>query len=113
MTNMKKAEIVSGKVVNIILVDPNNIPDWCANWPEATELCEIGGSYVDGSFIPKPQPEPEPPTLEQQQVARADAYAKEADPIFFKWQRSEATEQEWLDKIEEIKLRYPYPEVIA
>ena len=51
------------------------------------------------------------PTLEQQQAARSEAYAKEADPIFFKWQRDEATEQDWLDKIEEIKLRYPYPEV--
>ena len=53
------------------------------------------------------------PTLEQQQVARASAYKNEADPVFFKWQRGAATEQEWLDKIEEIKLRYPYPEVIA
>lgn len=53
------------------------------------------------------------PTLQQQQSARALAYSNEADPIFFKSQRGEATEQEWLDKIEEIKLRYPYPEVIA
>jgi hypothetical protein len=49
------------------------------------------------------------PNLEQQQAARGEAYRAEADPIFFKWQRSEATEQEWLDKVEEIKLRYPYP----
>lgn len=53
------------------------------------------------------------PTLEQQQAARALAYKNESDPVFFRWQRGEATEQEWLDKIEEIKLRYPYPEVIA
>ena len=53
------------------------------------------------------------PTLEQQQAARADAYRAEADPLYFKWQRSEATQQEWLDKIEEIKLRYPYPQVLA
>lgn len=25
-------------------------------------------------------------------------------------QRGEATEQDWLDKIEEIRARYPYPE---
>ena len=42
--------------------------------------------------------------------ARAAAYTAEADPIFFKYQRGEATEQEWLDKIEEIRARYPYPE---
>lgn len=49
------------------------------------------------------------PTLEQQQASRAVAYSNEADPIFFKSQRGEATEQDWLDKVEEIKLRYPYP----
>jgi hypothetical protein len=39
----------------------------------------------------------------------ADCIA-EADPLFFKWQRGEATEQEWLNKIEEIRARHPYPE---
>ncbi len=34
----------------------------------------------------------------------------EADPIFFKWQRGEATEQDWLDKVAEIRARYPKPE---
>lgn len=38
---------------------------------------------------------------------RASAYKEESDPLFFKWQRDEATKQEWLDKIEEIKQRYP------
>ena len=51
------------------------------------------------------------PTLEQQQAARAAAYAKEADPLFFKAQRGKATQQEWLDKIAEIEARFPYPEV--
>ena len=39
---------------------------------------------------------------------RAVAYKLEADPLFFKAQRGEATQQEWLDKVEEIKQRYPY-----
>ena len=39
---------------------------------------------------------------------RSNAYTKESDPLFFKYQRGEITEQEWLDKIEEIKERYPY-----
>lgn len=38
---------------------------------------------------------------------RANAYRNESDPLFFKWQRGEATEQEWLDKVAEIKARYP------
>jgi len=43
----------------------------------------------------------------QAEANRAEAYRNESDPLFFKWQRGEATEQEWLDKVEEIKLRYP------
>ena len=49
------------------------------------------------------------PTLEQQSAARAVAYNSEADPLFFKAQRGEATEAEWLAKIAEIKARFPYP----
>jgi hypothetical protein len=41
---------------------------------------------------------------------RSAAYTAEADPLFFKYQRGEAEEQEWLDKIEEIRARYPYPD---
>lgn len=37
---------------------------------------------------------------------RAKAYRDESDPLFFKWQRGEATEQQWLDKIAEIKARW-------
>jgi len=69
------------------------------------------GSY---SLVEQPMPEPEPAlplTKEQQESSRKIAYNQESDPLFFKWQRGEATEQEWLDKIEEIKLRYSYPEV--
>lgn len=51
------------------------------------------------------------PTLEQQQAARATAYALEADPLFFMAQRGKATQQQWLDKIAEIEARFPYPEV--
>jgi hypothetical protein len=41
---------------------------------------------------------------------RADAYQNEADPLFFKAQRGEATTEEWSAKVEEIRNRYPYPE---
>lgn len=37
---------------------------------------------------------------------RAEAYRNESDPIFFQWQRGEKNEQEWLNKIAEIKSRY-------
>jgi hypothetical protein len=41
------------------------------------------------------------------EASRKAAYIAEADPLFFKAQRDEATYQEWLDKIAEIKARYP------
>ena len=41
---------------------------------------------------------------------RQYAYKKEADPLYYQSRRGDATEQQWLDKIAEIKQRYPYPE---
>lgn len=38
---------------------------------------------------------------------RAAAYREESDPLFFKYQRGEVSQQEWLDKVNEIKQRYP------
>ena len=40
---------------------------------------------------------------------RSAAYQREADPLFFKYQRGEATKEEWEAKVEEIRARYPYP----
>jgi hypothetical protein len=44
----------------------------------------------------------------RQKQNRLDAYAQKADPLFFKWQRGEGTEAEWLGKVAEIKVFYPY-----
>ena len=38
---------------------------------------------------------------------RAHAYREEADPLFFMAQRGDATMEQWLAKVEEIKQRYP------
>lgn len=45
------------------------------------------------------------------QALRQSAYALESDPLFFKYQRSEdgVTKQAWLDKIDEIRERFPLP----
>ena len=50
--------------------------------------------------------QPFPPTPEQFSEMRRLAYSSEADPLFFKVQRGEATHEEWLAKIAEIKERY-------
>ena len=46
---------------------------------------------------------------EQVRQQRAEAYRQESDPLFFKAQRGEATQQEWLDKVNEIKSRFHEP----
>ena len=60
---------------------------------------------------PGPEPAPTPPAPEEQaemvRTQRQSAYQAEADPLFFKWQRGEATQTEWQAKIAEIKARYP------
>ena len=63
-------------------------------------------------FKTKEQVEQEAKEAELQRVEtnRRNAYRNEADPLYLKWQRNEATEQQWLDKIEEIKERFPKPE---
>lgn len=103
---MQKAEIKDGKVVNVLEIDPENIPDWCASWPNITGMAAIGWSYDGAQFT---APEPEQPTLEEQSAARAAAYRADSDPLFFKAQRGEATMDQWLAVVSEIKTRYPYP----
>jgi uncharacterized protein (DUF1501 family) len=41
-------------------------------------------------------------------IARQQAFQVEADPLFFAWQRGENSEQAWIDKVAEIRARYPY-----
>lgn len=42
------------------------------------------------------------------ETLRRAAYQQEADPLFFQWQRGEVEREAWLEKIEEIRARYPY-----
>jgi hypothetical protein len=79
-----------------------------------TTLEQFGFTVADFPDAPKPKkPDYNPDEREAQRKAdeanenRRNAYIAEADPLFFKAQRDEATYQEWLDKIAEIKARYP------
>ena len=73
-----------------------------------------GITWMDES--PKPTKEELDALWESTQIAlknreasenRKRAYAQESDPLFFKAQRGEATQEEWLALVEEIKNRYP------
>jgi len=47
---------------------------------------------------------------EQVEQARAAAYRETADPLFFKYQSGEATEEEWQAARQAVREMYPYPE---
>jgi hypothetical protein len=88
----------------------------CYDTPEAGVYVDGGELYQDilaGNYGPIGEPEiihvppPPPPSNEAQSGFRKSAYIAEADPLFFKAQRGEATLQEWQDKIAEIKARFP------
>jgi len=57
---MQKAKIEKGQVVNLIEVDPAKVPDWCADWPDAADGAEIGGTFDGAAFTPAPRPVVDP-----------------------------------------------------
>lgn len=44
---------------------------------------------------------------ELRDVARRAAYMEQSDPVFFKWQRGEATEAEWKAAVAAVKAQFP------
>lgn len=82
---------------NLFGLDDDVIPP-----SDYTEITIEEAREIAASRIP-------PLTPEEIVLMRQGAYSQESDPIFFKSQRGEATEAEWLAKVEEIKERYPYP----
>jgi len=76
--------------------------EWFDNSPKPTEA-ELQALW----------PEVQHESAHQQvEEARAQAYRETADPIFFQYQRGDATEQEWLDAVQAVKDAHPYPETV-
>lgn len=67
---------------------------------DAPTLEELEGHWVQVQF------EVAYAKVEEQ---RRHAYTVGSDPIFFEWQRGDATEQDWLDEVAGIKTAFPYP----
>jgi hypothetical protein len=102
---------------NIRWANPEHI-GICYNNDDAVVYIDSGNLYdsiIAGNYGPIADPqviEGGPVvvyTPDEITALRLAAYQAESDPLFFKWQRGEGTEQAWLDKIEQIKTRYPYP----
>jgi hypothetical protein len=73
---------------------------WLSDTPKPTQ------EELDAAW-PQVQYQQQRAAIETQ---RKNAYTQEADPLFFSYQRGEVTEQEWLDAVDSIRTRYPYPE---
>jgi hypothetical protein len=94
----------------------NSIPGDCVTVTEA-EYKRLFDGVAQGKFIvPDSDGNPiivDPPTesvesiIQNNKLKRQHAYTTESDPLFFKSQRGEVTLQEWKDKVEEIKARFP------
>jgi hypothetical protein len=74
--------------------------EWLDDSPKPTEA-ELEAAW------PEVQHARQVATVEQ---ARAQAYRETADPMFFRYQAGEATEQEWLDARQAVRDAHPYPE---
>ena len=97
---------------------PNYTQILTVNYPN-TQWVMRGNSYSGLEWLsdtPKPTQEELDALWESTQITvanqeaerkRAAAYVAEADPLFFKAQRGEATMEEWQAKVAEIKNRYP------
>jgi hypothetical protein len=103
---MRFVQVQDNVVVNVSVDDNRDTaPD---GW-QAHDTAQIGWVFDGANFVaPAKAPEP-PPTRAEQEANRQRAYAAEADPIAMQMLRDEATKNEWLAKIDEIKARFPYP----
>lgn len=90
---------LTGHGVILRLSDSASIPADPANTDYAEYL-----RWVAAGNTPEPA---DPPPAPDYDALRRAAYESEADPLFFKSQRGEATVAEWLAKVEEIKTRFP------
>ena len=98
-------EITSDDFLTVITLQDDGSGPYIREWNHATitqpteaELASVdGAAYLAGV------------ARKEAKENRASAYRLEADPLFFKAQRGEATTDEWTAKVAEIKARFPYP----
>lgn len=116
-----------------VLFTKDGIPAWIGPDPrEGSEPVEdksvtfMAGHRrtAKGAWVPRAVPAPEPPSaealavqaeadyraaLEARDNAMREVLAVEADPQFFRWQRGEASKEDWLAAVAGVKARFPKP----
>jgi len=73
--------------------------DWLDNSPKPTQA-ELDAAWPAVAYANQCA------TVE---AARLYAYEQNSDPVFFKWQRGDATEAEWRAAVAKVKADNPYP----
>lgn len=86
-----------------VMQTPKPVVDHTKNVTEETPNFINGQWHQDWAITDKPVEE----INQIHEALRTEAYITESDPLFFKAQRGEIELQVWLDKVEEIKARYP------
>ena len=76
---------------------------------EFEHLLPVGSVQITDDEAEALRPAPPPAPAPDTEALRKAAYREESDPRFFKWQRGEATEAEWIAAVNAIKARYPEP----
>lgn len=118
-----------------VLFTKDGIPAWIGAEPrEGSEPVEdlsvefLAGHRrtAKGTWVARAVPVPAVPTAEEiaaraaaeRELALAErdralreALAAEADPQFFRWQRDEATKEDWLAAVAAVKARFPKPDL--
>lgn len=117
-----------------VLFTEDGIPGWIGSEPrEGSEPVEgLTVEYLAahrrtsrGKWVARIPPIPVDPSPEEVAARREAEYqaalvvrdeavrvalAAEADPLFFRWQRDEASKEGWLAAVAEVKARFPKPE---
>lgn len=75
---------------------------WLSDTPKPTEA-ELEALWPDVEYER---------AYAQVEAARAAAYRETSDPLFFEYQRGDATEAEWLAAVQAVKDAHPYPEQV-
>lgn len=94
--------LIYKSVVRDVCQEPYPVAKGC-KWVDCDDSVAVGYGYSKGQFT---APKISPVSAEQIEKMKRSDYEAEADPLYFKWKRGEATEQDWLNKISEIKTRY-------
>ena len=101
---MRAARIENGLVADLWMVPSLDCYGPAVILVVAPDHVQLGASYDPETGFTNPPAEVLAVDVD---ALRAAAYREEADPLFFKFQRGEATREEWLASIEAIKARYP------